>query len=68
MENPELNGIFAGKYIYYMSKNVYLGMIGDIIHSDLINIINKGAKYGDLPVGLFTYKTIASHKRLPYLI
>lgn len=50
-----------------MSKKVYLGMIADIMHPGLINIINEGAKYGDLIVGLFTDKAIASHKRLPYL-
>lgn len=50
-----------------MSKTVYLGMIGDIMHPDLINIINEGAKYGDVMIGLFTDKAIATHKRLPYL-
>lgn len=49
------------------SKIVYLGMIGDIMHPGLINIINEGAKYGDLMIGLFTDKAIATHKRLPYL-
>jgi len=50
-----------------MNKIVYLGMIGDIMHPGLINIINEGAKYGDLMIGLFTDKAIATHKRLPYL-
>ena len=50
-----------------MNKTVYLGMIGDIIHPGLINIINEGAKHGDLIVGLFTDKAIATRKRLPYL-
>ena len=50
-----------------MSKTVYLGMIGDIMHPGLINIINEGAKYGDVVIGLFTDKAIATHKRLPYL-
>ena len=48
-------------------KIVYLGMIGDIIHPGLINIINEGSKYGDVMIGLFTDKAIATHKRLPYL-
>jgi phosphoenolpyruvate phosphomutase len=48
-------------------KTVYLGMIGDIMHPGLINIINEGAKYGDVMIGLFTDKAIATHKRLPYL-
>lgn len=50
-----------------MAKTVYLGMIGDIMHPGLINIINEGAKYGDVIIGLFTDKAIATHKRLPYL-
>lgn len=49
------------------NKTVYLGMIGDIMHPGLINIINEGAKYGDVMIGLFTDKAIATHKRLPYL-
>lgn len=50
-----------------MAKTVYLGMIADIMHPGLINIINEGAKYGDVIIGLFTDKAIATHKRLPYL-
>ncbi len=49
------------------NKTVYLGMVADIMHPGLINIINEGAKYGDLIIGLFTDKAIATHKRLPYL-
>lgn len=48
-------------------KTVYLGMIGDIMHPGLINIIEQGVKYGELTVGLFTDKAIATNKRLPYL-
>jgi len=48
-------------------KTVYLGMIGDIIHPGIINIINEGAKLGELWIGLFTDSAIATHKRLPYL-
>lgn len=48
-------------------KTVYLGMVGDIMHPGLINIINEGTKYGDVMIGLFTDKAIATHKRLPYL-
>ena len=50
-----------------MAKKVYLGMIADIMHPGLINIIQEGAKYGDVIIGLFTDKAIATHKRLPYL-
>ena len=31
-----------------MAKTVYLGMIGDIMHPGLINIITEGSKYGDV--------------------
>lgn len=37
------------------------------MHPGLINIINEGAKYGDVVIGLYTDKAIATHKRLPYL-
>ena len=50
-----------------MSKSVYLGMIADIMHPGLINIIQEGARHGTLTIGLFTDKAIAQHKRLPYL-
>lgn len=50
-----------------MAKRVYLGMIADIMHPGLINIIQEGAKYGDVMIGLYTDKAIATHKRLPYL-
>lgn len=48
-------------------KTVYLGLVGDIIHPGIINIINEAAKYGDVLVGLYTDKAVADHKRLPYL-
>jgi len=50
-----------------MEKTIYLGMIADIMHPGLINIITEGAKHGKLIIGLFTDKAIATHKRLPYL-
>ena len=42
-------------------------MIGDIMHPGLINIINEGARYGDVMIGLYTDKAIATHSRLPFL-
>src|SRR5574344_1029433 len=48
-------------------KTVYLGMIGDIIHPGLINIISEGAKHGALTIGLFTDKAIATHRRIPFM-
>lgn len=50
-----------------MAKKVYLGMIADIMHPGLINIINEGCKYGDVIIGLYTDKAIATYKRLPVL-
>ena len=50
-----------------MDKTVYLGMIGDIMHPGLINIITEGAKHGNVIIGLFTDKAIATHRRLPYM-
>lgn len=49
------------------NKKVYLGMVADIMHPGLINIINKGAKYGDVIIGLYTDKAVAERKRLPFL-
>ena len=48
-------------------KTVYVGITGDIIHPGIINIIQQGAKYGRLIVGLLTNSAIATHKRIPYL-
>ena len=50
-----------------MNKTVYLGITGDIIHPGIINIINEGAKLGELTIGLLTDSAIVSHKRMPYL-
>ncbi len=49
------------------NKKVYLGMVADIMHPGLINIINEGAKYGDVIIGLYTDKAVAERKRLPFL-
>jgi phosphoenolpyruvate mutase len=51
----------------FSMATVYLGITGDIIHPGIINIINEGAKLGDLIVGLLTDTAIAPHKRLPFL-
>ena len=48
-------------------KTVYVGITGDMIHPGIINIIQEGAKYGRLIVGLLTNSAIATHKRIPYL-
>ena len=49
------------------SKTVYIAMSADILHIGHLNIINEGAKYGDLTVGVLTDEAIASYKRLPFL-
>ena len=46
---------------------VYIGMSIDILHHGHINIIQEGAKYGDVTIGLLTDQAIAEHKRLPAL-
>jgi phosphoenolpyruvate phosphomutase len=48
-------------------KKVYIGMSADIIHPGHLNIINEGAKLGEVTVGVLTDEAIASYKRLPYL-
>lgn len=48
-------------------KKVYIAMSADIIHSGHISIINKGAKLGEVYIGLLTDEAIASYKRLPIL-
>ena len=50
-----------------MKKTVYIAMSADILHIGHLNIINEGAKYGNLTVGVLTDKAIASYKRLPFL-
>ena len=50
-----------------MPKTVYIAMSADIIHSGHINIINEGAKYGDVIVGVLTDEAIATYKRMPML-
>ncbi|WP_025797263.1 phosphoenolpyruvate mutase [Hoylesella saccharolytica] len=50
-----------------MNKVVYLGMVGDILHPGLINIITEATKLGDVMVGLYTDKAIAAYRRLPYM-
>lgn len=52
-----------------MEKNkiVYIAMSADVIHSGHINIIEEGAKLGDVIIGLLTDEAIATYKRLPIL-
>ncbi|MBQ9903081.1 MAG: phosphoenolpyruvate mutase [Clostridia bacterium] len=48
-------------------KTVYIAMSADIIHSGHINIINEGAKLGDVIIGVLTDEAVATYKRLPLL-
>jgi phosphoenolpyruvate mutase len=50
-----------------MTKTVYIGMTGDILHHGHINVIEHGRKYGDVIIGLATDRAISMFKRLPYL-
>ena len=42
-------------------------MSADIIHSGHINVINEGAKLGDVIIGVLTDEAVATYKRLPLL-
>lgn len=48
-------------------KNVYIAMSADFVHNGHINVIEEGAKYGDVIIGLLTDEVIASYKRMPLL-
>ena len=40
-------------------KTVYIAMSADIIHSGHLNIINEGAKLGDVIIGVLTDEAVA---------
>lgn len=46
-------------------KKVYIAISSDIILPGHINIINEGAKYGEVTLGVLSDKAIASYKNLP---
>lgn len=48
-------------------KKVYIAISADIVHNGHINVINEGAKLGEVTIGLLTDEAIASYKRLPLL-
>ena len=48
-------------------KKVYIAMSTDVLHKGHINIIEEGAKYGDVIIGLLTDEAIATYKRMPIL-
>lgn len=48
-------------------KTVYIAIATDILHNGHMNIIEEGAKYGDVIIGLLTDEAIATYKRMPIL-
>ena len=48
-------------------KKVYIAMSADIIHNGHINIVEEGAKYGEVIIGVLTDEAIASYKKAPIL-
>ena len=49
-----------------ITKTVYAAMSADLLHQGHLNIIKKGAEYGELTVGVLSDKAISTYKRLPY--
>lgn len=48
-------------------KSVYIAFSADVIHSGHLNIIEEGAKLGDVTVGVLADEAVAAYKRLPML-
>ena len=46
-------------------KKVYIAVGADILHPGHLNVINEGAKYGKVIIGLLSDEAIASYKRVP---
>lgn len=46
-------------------KKVYIAIGADVLHTGHINVINEGAKYGEVVLGILSDEAIASYKRLP---
>lgn len=46
-------------------KLVYIAIAADILHTGHINVINKGAKLGEVVLGILSDEAIASYKRVP---
>lgn len=52
---------------YMDKKTVYIAVSADVLHGGHINIIEHGAKLGDVIVGLLIDEAIATYKRMPVL-
>jgi phosphoenolpyruvate phosphomutase len=48
-------------------KTVYVPMVADLLHPGHLNIIKTAAELGEVIVGLYSDKAVASYKRLPYM-
>ena len=48
-------------------KLAYVPMVADYLHPGHLNIIRCAAELGDVMVGLYTDKAVASYKRLPFM-
>ena len=49
------------------TKKVYVTMIADYVHSGHLNILNAARELGEVTVGVYTDKAIASYERIPLL-
>ena len=50
-----------------MKKKVYIAMSTDFVNSAHLNIIEEGAKLGDVIIGVLTDEAVATYKRVPLL-
>lgn len=48
-------------------KQVYVSLIGDLIHAGHINVLKEAAQYGEVIVGLLTLKACGELNDIPYL-
>ena len=46
---------------------VYIAMSADVVHNGHINIIEEGAKYGQVVIGVLTDEAISTYKRVPII-
>ena len=46
---------------------MYIAMSADFVHDGHMNVINEGAKHGEVIIGLLTDEAIATYKRMPLL-
>lgn len=48
-------------------KSVYIAISTDVLHGGHLNVVEQGAKLGDVTIGLLTDEAIATYKRPPIL-